>query len=193
MQRSDPMRIYEVVGLLKAKLPQRAIARALKISRNTVRKIAASHREARQSPHGALVAEEKRKLPSKLDAFRPEVDRLLREYSDITAQRVFEELQAKGFDGGYTGVKELVRKLRPAKKPTHKAKQANETFIQALVEKGIVGAWYTLEEGSVAEVLFCRTTDTKDLETILAQTPTVKAAKASALIWPQWLSKGVVK
>ena len=55
------------------------------------------------------------------------------------------------------------------------------------------GAWYTLESGNVAEVLFCRTTDTKALESTFAEAPAVKAAQASVLIWPQWLSKGVVK
>lgn len=40
--------------------------------------------------------------------------RLLEQYPAITAQRVYEELRAKGFDGGPSIVKEAVRKLRPA-------------------------------------------------------------------------------
>ena len=39
-------------------------------------------------------------------------------FSDITAQRIFEILREEGFDGGYTGVKNYVRRLRPPPKPT---------------------------------------------------------------------------
>jgi len=38
---------------------------------------------------------------------------LLNKYPDITAVRVFEELQADGFTGGYTIVKDRVRQMRP--------------------------------------------------------------------------------
>jgi transposase len=55
--------------------------------------------------------------PSKLDPFRPQIDELFRRYPDITAQRVFEILRERGFDGGYTVVKDLVRRIRPKKAP----------------------------------------------------------------------------
>ena len=102
-------------------------------------------------------------------------------------------LNTEGIDTEGIEENRIVQITRPAQRATSKEKQANEAFIKDLVKKGIVGAWYTLEEGDVAEVLFSRTTDTKDLEIIFSQTPTVKAGKANALIWPQWLSTGVVK
>ena len=49
----------------------------------------------------------------KLDEYRGKVDELLATFPDITAQRVFEELRLAGFAGGYTGVKTLVRSVRP--------------------------------------------------------------------------------
>ena len=113
--------------------------------------------------------------------------------ANAVRSEVHKPLNTEGIDPDGIEEERIVQITRPTEKPTRKEKRENDAFIQALVDKGTVGAWYTLEDGNVAEVLFCRTTDTKDLETILAQTPTVKAAKASALIWPQWLSKGVVK
>src|SRR5438270_12022180 len=98
-------------------MSRRAIARALHISRNTVRRILAEHGDKRGVIHSALPQKPQRARPSKLDAFRPQVDALVRTYSDITAQRVFEELRGKGFIGGYTGVKDLMRRIRP--RPAH--------------------------------------------------------------------------
>ncbi len=42
-----------------------------------------------------------------LDPYRTVVDKLLKSFPDITAQRVFEELRGKGFTGGYTAVSPL--------------------------------------------------------------------------------------
>ena len=76
----------------------------------------AEHGSAREQPHSALPARPS-SAPSKLDPFRPQIDELLETYPDITAQRVFEILREKGFDGGYTVVKELVRRIRPKPAP----------------------------------------------------------------------------
>jgi transposase len=115
----DESLIHQVVQLTKQRMTRRAIARALRLSRNTVRQILAEHGEARTREHSALVRQPLRPRASKLDSFRPKVDELLRQYADITAQRVFEILREQGFEGGYTGVKELVRRVRP--KPAPKA------------------------------------------------------------------------
>jgi transposase len=53
------------------------------------------------------------------------VTELLTRYPEITAQRVFEELRAAGYGGGYTQIKEHVRSVRPPphpdpSMPTHK-------------------------------------------------------------------------
>lgn len=120
MPPPDERLVYDVVRLAKSGMKWRAIARALRISRNTVRQIMVAHGESRQSEHSALVLPRPRPRPSKLDPFRSRVDELLRQYVDITAQRVFEILREGGFEGGYTGVKDLVRRVRPqpAAKPS---------------------------------------------------------------------------
>jgi len=118
MSPLDPQLVHDVVQLDKSGMKWRAIARALHISRNTVRRIVTEHREGREQPHSALPAPSGVVGPSKLDPFRAEIDRLLLTYPDITAQRVFEILRGeKGYEGGDTIVKLLVRKLRPKPPP----------------------------------------------------------------------------
>jgi transposase len=124
MRRRDPQLRADVVQLDKQGMKWRAIARALKISRNTVREIVTEHRQARDGPHSALPVPRQWARPSKLDPLRPRVEQLLQTYPNITAQRVFEILhEQESYGGGYTIVKVLVRKLRP--KP--KAKPSLET------------------------------------------------------------------
>lgn len=117
MARLDEKRIHAVLELHRQGMKGRAMARALRISRNTVRQIVGAHEQARQNPHSALVPRPCVRRASKLDPFRPQIDELLRRYPDITAQRVFESLREKGFDGGYSVVKDLVRRLRPKQTP----------------------------------------------------------------------------
>lgn len=117
MARLDERLIHDVVQLDREGMTWRAIARALKVSRNTVRQVIREHAGARQAPHCAFPTRRSCRRPSKLDPFRPQIDELLRLYPDITAQRVFEMLREKDFDGGYTVVKDLVRAIRPKKPP----------------------------------------------------------------------------
>ena len=113
----DAQRIYDVLALDRQGMKWRAIARALRISRNTVRQIVREHGLARHSPHSALPTRHSSRRRSKLDPFRPQIEELFRLYPDITAQRVFERLRAQGFDGGYSVVKDLVRRIRPTPAP----------------------------------------------------------------------------
>ena len=67
-----------------------------------------------------------------------------------------------------------------------------KAFLQTLVDRGVVGAWYTIEDGPFSEVLFTRITDATRLdETGLNVSAT--ATGSTVMIWRQWLSKGVVK
>lgn len=111
--------VHHVVVLSKAKMSRRAIARTVGISRNTVRAILDAHAQGREVEHSALPASRIRApRPSKLDAYKARIEELLRSYPDITAQRVFEELRAGGFDGSYSVVKRHLNVARPPKPPT---------------------------------------------------------------------------
>lgn len=136
-------------------------------------------------------ARSKREL---LTYFQPD-DYVREGYMTVNAERctVHQALNTEGINP--EGIEEvcIVQITRTAKRLTRRERQANEKFLQSLGKQGTVGAWYSLDAGAVAEVLFCRNPDTKALEVIFGETPTVKAGKSTALIWPQWLSKGVVK
>jgi transposase len=116
--RSREELVHQVVTLAADGTPWRAIARAVGISRNTVRSILDKHRIARDSPHSALAPSSARApRPKKTDAYAGRIAELLSTYPNITAQRVFEIIKDEGFDGGYTAVKRHLRHARPKKKP----------------------------------------------------------------------------
>jgi transposase len=109
---------HQTVTLCRQGMTRRAIARALGISRNTVRKLLVAHARARSGPHDALAAPPARApRDSKLTPFAERIAALLARYPEITAQRVFEELRGTGFGGGYTAVKTHLRKVRPKQRP----------------------------------------------------------------------------
>jgi transposase len=110
--------IHQLVTLHRQGVTRRAIARALGVSRNTVKALLENHAAAREQEHKALPP-----LPaqapraSKVDAYEERFRELLVRYPDITAQRVFETLREQGYDGGYTAVKKRMRRLRPPPRP----------------------------------------------------------------------------
>ena len=118
--RSREQLVHHIVTLARDGLARRAIARAVGVSRNTVKAVLAAHDHAREAEQVTLPPRTTRAPRlSKLDPFKPRVAELMTRFEDITAQRVFEILRAEdGFRGGYTAVKKHVRKVRPAPKPT---------------------------------------------------------------------------
>jgi len=81
------------------------IARELDLDYRTVEKwLFKKQYQQRNSPRRA----------SKLDPFKGQIQRML-ETHPYTAAQIFQRLQEDDFDGGYTVVKEYVRKVRPPK------------------------------------------------------------------------------
>ena len=118
--RSREQLVHQIVTLARDGVSQRAITRAVHVSRNTVVAILREHARGRERELIALDPIPKRApRASKLDAFKPRVAELIARFADITAQRVFEILRSEdGFTGGSTAVKKYVRQVRPAPKPT---------------------------------------------------------------------------
>lgn len=110
---------HQVITLAKQGVTARAIARALGISRNTVRALRAAHETGRETTHIAIPSRPSRApRASKIDAWKPRIVELIARFADITAQRVFEILKDEGFSGGYTRVKKHMRAVRPPPRPT---------------------------------------------------------------------------
>lgn len=110
--------VHEIVMLTKQGASRRAIARSTGISRNTVRRLLAAHEAGREAETIAIEPRPARApRAAKIDRVKPRVVELMNRFPDITAQRVYEILRDEGFDGGYTGVKKYVRRVRPRPKP----------------------------------------------------------------------------
>jgi len=56
--------------------------------------------------------------PSKLDSFKGQIAAQLERYP-YTAQQLFQQLQQQGYAGGYTILKDFVRRVRPVRKPAY--------------------------------------------------------------------------
>ena len=100
----------------------RGIARDLNVSRWRVTRIIHQYQSSRDDPSGApLHADLPRPASSrssKLDKFETRISQLLERYPKITVTRMLQELQKDGYDGGYTILRERVKRLRrQPKKP----------------------------------------------------------------------------
>ena len=111
---NDPTIEHEVIRRWQQQTPIRRIAKELRISRYRVQRILADYHQRRAGgiPHPDLPTPGAPR-GSILDGHIPFVQELLERWPAITAQRVHEELRGRGFNGGYTIVKDLVRRLRP--------------------------------------------------------------------------------
>ncbi|RPG46510.1 MAG: IS21 family transposase [Hyphomicrobiaceae bacterium TMED74] len=110
------------------------IARATGLSRNTVR---------RYLREGEAAATRKRglKRPEKLDPFKGYIaERMQAAAPDlILAAVLLREIQARGYDGGYTRLKVFVRGLRPAPKPDPVVRFETEPGQQMQADWATVG------------------------------------------------------
>jgi transposase len=83
------------------------IAEELKLDPKTVEKwIHQTRYQPRQTP----------RRPSKLDSFKGQIVAML-ERHPFTAQQILQQLRPQGYAGGYSILKELVRQIRPPRKP----------------------------------------------------------------------------
>ena len=103
----------EIISRWQGRQSMRGIARDLGISRWRVRRVVRAHTAARDD--GALSSDLPRPISqrkSKLDSFETKISQLLARYPEITATRVFEELGREGYKGGYTILRDRVKRMR---------------------------------------------------------------------------------
>jgi uncharacterized protein YciI len=115
-------------------------------------------------------------------------------YMTLNARRtvVHKSLNTIGIDPKTIEEVRIIQITRPSVVLDADTDKNDKAFLQALVDNQMVGAWYTLQDGPVAEVLFTRIRDNKKIEDIMSQHPSAESMGLSIFIWSQWLSKGVV-
>jgi transposase len=158
----------------------RSIARSMGRSRRAVARALAGHDAGRQHglPHPEL-PQKHRTRGSMLDAYQETIEGLLKRYPDITVIRLREELQALGYQGGYSVLRERVETLRATAVVAPVQRFETGPGLQAQVD----WAEYTIEfsaEGRRRVNLFSyllgysrrqylHFTESQDLETLLRQ------------------------
>ncbi|MDF1543335.1 MAG: helix-turn-helix domain-containing protein [Anaerosomatales bacterium] len=99
----------DIVSMHKAGVSISAIARELGISRNTVK--ATLRRDGPPEYH-------RRQKPSKLDPYKPYLLERLREFPELSAKRLFDEIRAQGYEGKISILKDFTREHRVPRKRT---------------------------------------------------------------------------
>ena len=61
------------------------------------------------------------------------------------------------------------------------------------LDEGVIGAWYSLQDGPIGEVVFSRGTDETALRKTMAEYPGLRDQRVTMKIWGQWLGKGVLR
>lgn len=102
------LRHYLEQGLSKA-----AVAERLGISRRTVYYWVETGQLDRELDDEPVRYRARPPVARKIDAYRGIVETRLAEYPKLSAVRLFEEIKAAGYEGGYTQLKEFVRSVRP--------------------------------------------------------------------------------
>ncbi len=102
------LRHYLEQGMSKA-----AIARQAGVSRRTVHRWIATGQLDRELDEELVRYGPRRPRSSKLDPYKEIIEVRLAEYPELSAVRLFEEVRAAGYAGGYGQVKRYVREIRP--------------------------------------------------------------------------------
>lgn len=102
------LRHYLEQGLTKT-----AIAEKLGVDRTTIYRWIRSGQLDRDLDEDPVRYAPRAPVPWKLDSYKAIIRERLKQYPELSAVRLFEEVTAAGYEGGYTQVKVYVRRVRP--------------------------------------------------------------------------------
>jgi transposase len=134
---------HEIVQRHQQGASIRAIAKELGISRGAVGRALAQVQAQRDGPSAPLP--KPRRRDSILDAYEPMLRELLARYPDLTVERALQELQARGFAGHYTIVRQRLRRLRPRASSTPVPRFETGPGAQAQMDYGVYDLDFTRE------------------------------------------------
>lgn len=129
--------------------------------------------------------------PDELATYFTPDDYVREGYMTLNARRAVAHapLHTEGIDANRIEEARIVLIGRPA--DADPAAAQRQALLRRLVDAGTLGAWYTLADGPVAELLLARGTDTASLQAALA--PYAAAGPAVTVdVWRQWISPGVI-
>jgi len=98
---------------LEQGMSKTALARELGISRRTVYHWIETGQLDRDLDEETVRYKSRPPVPTKLDPYKPIIRDRLREFPELTAVRLLEEITAAGYPGGCAQLKEYVRQVRP--------------------------------------------------------------------------------
>ena len=102
------LRHYLDQGVSKAELSRR-----FGVSRRTIHEWVVTGQLDRDLSSGGSRYSPRPPVPHKLDPYRGIIDTRLEEFPGLSAQRLFDEIRAAGYPGGYSRVRDYVRAVRP--------------------------------------------------------------------------------
>ena len=123
---------YEIVQRRQSGMSLRAIAETLGLSRSAVTR--ALQRVQAQRDGEATPPSRTRKRGSIIDPYEPLLKELLAKYPNLTIERALQELQARGFPGKYTVVRQRMGLLRPRPQPAPVQRFETEPGMQAQMD-----------------------------------------------------------
>ena len=89
------------------------LARRFGVSRRTVYHWIETEQLDRDLDEAVVTYTPRPPVARKLDAYRGIIQERLQSYPRLTPERIFQEVRAAGYTGGYTQIKEYVRQIRP--------------------------------------------------------------------------------
>ena len=149
-----------------------ALARELGVSRDTIHRWIRTGDLDRDLDQQPMVYGPRRPVPTKLDRFRPILETRLTAFPELSAVRLFEEIRAAGYTGGYSQLKAAVRQLRPVPSlepmvrfETPPGRQGQVDFAEFRFPWG--KRYALLVVLGYSRVLWCRFSPRQDMRTLL--------------------------
>ena len=126
------------------KWPLRRIETHLQISRKTITKYLLS----------SSVSPRRSGRASKLDAYKPVVAELLQQDSSVKSRAIFQRLRSQGYQGGFTILRDLLRRVRskPSGAPIAGGRQEVFDWMRAVLQGALSQSELARELGHVAEL-----------------------------------------